>query len=126
MNTDEHGYRQVFVCAHRRTPVPRVLFDKVGVDCYKTDMISPEDKSAIVGLAARYGAKRVLLFGSSADPERAGADIDLAVEGVPPEKFFEFYGELLFSLSKPVDLVDLSADSKFCRLVRRDGVAIYG
>lgn len=89
-------------------------------------MISPKDKSAILELAARYGATRVLLFGSSAGPDREGADIDLAVEGVAPEDFFAFYGELLFSLSKPVDLIDLSTDSKFSRLVRREGVPVYG
>ena len=89
-------------------------------------MISREDKSAIIHLAARYGAKRVLLFGSGADPERVAADIDLAVEGIRPADFFRFYGELLFSLSKPVDLVDLSTDSKFTRLVQRDGMALYG
>jgi len=88
-------------------------------------MISSDDKSAITELAARYGATRVLLFGSSADPDREGADIDLAVEGVAPEDFFAFYGELLFGLSKPVDLIDLSADSKFSRLVRREAALVH-
>jgi len=89
-------------------------------------MISREDKSAIIGLAVRYGAKRVVLFGSSADPEREARDIDLAVEGIRPADFFRFYGELIFGLSKPVDLVDLSTDSKFTRLIRRDGELLYG
>jgi predicted nucleotidyltransferase len=89
-------------------------------------MISPEDESAVAELAARYGATRVLLFGSSADPDREAKDIDLAVEGVAPADFFAFYGELLFSLSKPVDLIDLSTDSKFVRLVRKEGIPVYG
>ncbi len=89
-------------------------------------MISGKDKSAILELAARYRAKRVLLFGSSADPDREGDDIDLAVEGVPPDDFFRFYGDLIFRLSKPVDLVDLAADTKFVRLIRREGIALYG
>ena len=77
-------------------------------------------------MAACYAAKRVLLFGSSADPEREGGDIDLAVEGIRPAEFFEFYGELLFSVSRPVDLVDLSIDTKLSRLIKRGGVALYG
>lgn len=89
-------------------------------------MISREDKSAIIELAAKYKAKRVLLFDSSADPDREANDIDLAVEGIRPADFFRFYGDLIFGLSKPVDLVDLSTDSKFIRLIRRDGELLYG
>lgn len=89
-------------------------------------MIDPEDKSIIVELAEEYGADRVVLFGSSADPDRAARDIDLGVEGVAPERFFEFYGELIFRLSKPVDVVDLSSDTQFTRLIRRDGVPLHG
>lgn len=89
-------------------------------------MISDKDKATIVDLSRRYGAKRVLLFGSSADPVHEGEDIDLAVEGIAPRDFFRFYGDLMFTLSKPVALVDVSKESKFTRLVRREGIAIYG
>jgi hypothetical protein len=53
-------------------------------------------------------------------------DIDLAVEGVSPKDFFRFYGDLMFALSKPVDVVDLSGQSKFLDLIRREGVPLYG
>jgi len=88
-------------------------------------MISEQDKATIVDIAGRYGVGRVLLFGSSADPRKQANDIDLAVEGVAPERFFDFYGELLFSLSKPVDLIDLSNDTKFNKLIYREGVRVY-
>ena len=88
-------------------------------------MISTKDRAEIVRLAKHYQARRVLLFGSSADPQHEGRDIDLAVEGVRPEQFFEFYGELMFALSKTVDLVDLSDDSKFNRIIRREGIPVY-
>lgn len=88
-------------------------------------MISEEDRSVIVDLATRYKVLRVLLFGSSADPESESNDIDLAIEGVAPERFFRFYGDLLFGLSKPVDVIDLSRESKFTRMVRREGVPVY-
>jgi len=88
-------------------------------------MISLKEKSIIKKLASRYRAKRVLLFGSSLYKKTA-RDIDLAVEGIPAKNFFSFYGDLLFSLPKPVDLIDLSQDSKFNRLVRQEGLAIYG
>ena len=89
-------------------------------------MISDQDKAKIVDIARRYDVGGVLIFGSSADPNRNANDIDLAVEGIEPEKFFDFYGDLLFSLSKPVDLIDLSSDTKFTKLVYRDGVRVYG
>lgn len=88
-------------------------------------MISIRDESAIAELAEHYRVKRVLVFGSGADSQREAHDIDLAVEGLPPEEFFRFYGDLIFALSKPVDLIDLSEDSKFHRLVRQEGVAVY-
>ena len=89
-------------------------------------MISEQDKATIIDIARRYDVEGVLLFGSSADPNRQADDIDLAVEGIAPEKFFIFYGDLLFGLSKPVDLIDLSSDTKFNRLVYRDGIRLYG
>ena len=89
-------------------------------------MISEQDKAIIVDIARRYDVGRILLFGSGADQKREAKDIDLAVEGVQPEQFFSFYGELLFALSKPVDLIDLSNDTKFNRLVYREGIRLYG
>ena len=89
-------------------------------------MISEKDISAISRIARKYRVQRVLLFGSAADQREESRDIDLAVEGVQPCDFFAFYGDLLFALSKPVDLVDLSSDTQFTHLVRRDGVAVYG
>ena len=88
-------------------------------------MILPKDREAITQLAEKYRVTRLLLFGSSTHPPRQARDIDLAVEGLPPEDFFSFYGDLLFSVSKPVDLVDLSQDSKFTRIVRREGLPLY-
>jgi predicted nucleotidyltransferase len=89
-------------------------------------MISEQDKVKIVEIARQYGVKGILLFGSSADPDREANDVDLAVEGILPERFFSFYGDLLFSLSKPVGLVDLSRNTKFNRLVYREGIRLYG
>lgn len=88
-------------------------------------MISSKEKSIITKLAGRYRVKRVILFGSSLGKKKA-RDIDLAVEGLRAKDFFKFYGDLLFSLPKPVDLIDLSQDSKFTRLVRQEGLPIYG
>ena len=89
-------------------------------------MIAETDQKAIRSICQKYGVKRALLFGSSLDTTREGRDIDLAVEGIAPRDFFRFYGELMFVVSKPVDLVDLSGRSKFLDLIRREGVPLYG
>ncbi len=89
-------------------------------------MISEKDRKIIRQLSAKYHVKKVLLFGSSADPVKEGRDIDLAVEGINPKEFFKYYGCLMLKLSKPVDLIDLAETSKFVTLVRKEGVLIYG
>jgi uncharacterized protein len=88
-------------------------------------MILEQDRKIIARIAQNYRIKRLVLFGSSADPVHEGRDIDLAVEGLPAKDFYRFYGDLLFSISKPVDLIDLSQDSKFTRLIRQEGVPLY-
>jgi predicted nucleotidyltransferase len=90
------------------------------------DVISERDRATITALARRYGAASVWLFGSNADRRRRGRDLDLAVEGVAPARFFQFAGDLMLSLSKPVDVVALGKRSKLSALIRRDGVPIYG
>jgi predicted nucleotidyltransferase len=89
-------------------------------------MISSSDRTCIIETAKRYGAVRVVLFGSSTNSNVVARDIDLGVEGVSPSLFFRFYGELIVGLSTPVDVVDLGIDSLFTRLVRREGTLLYG
>ena len=88
-------------------------------------MITDEDKKIIIDTAARYRATRVVLFGSCLSSDRESRDIDIGVEGVADKDFFAFYGDLLFALSKPVDVVDLSERSRFVELVRQEGIPIY-
>ena len=89
-------------------------------------MISEKDKKTILDLAQKYKVKRVILFGSASKDKIKSRDIDLAVEGVPDKLFFKFYSELMFSLSKPVDLVDLGKKSKFTEIITAEGIQIYG
>jgi predicted nucleotidyltransferase len=89
-------------------------------------MITGEDRARIREIAERHGVTRVLLFGSAARADEDSRDIDLGVEGVDPHRFFALYADLLFSLSKPVDVVDLSRRSRFADLVRSEGIPVYG
>lgn len=89
-------------------------------------MIEESDKKIICEISKKYDAKRVLLFGSSIVPEREGRDIDIAVEGILPKDFYRYYGELIFSLSKPIDVIDISGTSKFIELILQEGIPLYG
>jgi len=89
-------------------------------------MITEKDKKTIQEISKKYSVKRVLLFGSSVDATIESRDIDIAVEGISPKDFFRYYGDLLFALSKPVDIVDLSGTSKFINLIKQEGILLYG
>ncbi len=89
-------------------------------------MISNEDKYRLLEIAQKYNVSKVYLFGSNLESEREHNDIDLAVEGIPDSLFFKFYSELIFSLSKPVDLVDLKKKSLLNTMVKSEGILLYG
>lgn len=89
-------------------------------------MISNEDKYRLIELAKKYGVSRLYLFGSNLEHGREPKDIDLAVEGIADSLFFKFYSELIFSLSKPVDLIDLNKKSLLNTMIRSEGTLIYG
>ena len=73
----------------------------------------------------RYGVRRILLFGSSSESPEKARDLDLAVEGLDPKDYLKALGELLDTLPVSVDLVDLSDDTRFSRMIRRRGSVVY-
>ena len=87
--------------------------------------IEASDISKSIDVLREYGADRVWLFGSALQtPEDAG-DLDLACEGVPADRFYRALGQLGVALGKPVDLVDLSRDSRLTRYIRSKGRLLY-
>ena len=67
------------------------------------------------------GAREVYLFGSAARGIlRQDSDIDLAVSGLPPEKFFEAMGQAADILQRPLDLVDLDEDNPFIQYLKEE------
>ena len=88
-------------------------------------MITDKEKQTIIKTATKYHAKRVILFGSALSPDKEIRDIDVGVEGIEEKDFFTFYGELMCALSKPVDVIDLSIESRFSELVNREGIPLY-
>lgn len=70
-----------------------------------------------------YGIRRAYLFGSVARPGRfrRDSDVDLAVEQIDAQCFFEAWGRFSGELGRPLDLVKL-ADCPFSDKIRREGI----
>ena len=92
-------------------------------------------RSAIAQLCARYGVRRLEVFGSASVAEQdAGArDIDLIVDfdrsnrQRPLPCYFEFKSDLESLLGKPVDLIELGAmpESRLRRRIVRSARPVY-
>ena len=69
------------------------------------------------------GATEVYLFGSAAaGTARETSDIDLAVRGIPPERFFRAHSDASDALDCPFDLVELDEPSPLTRHLEREGL----
>lgn len=79
-------------------------------------------------VASRFPLERLYLFGSVAEnrPLAAWSDMDLAVEGLPPDRFLELAGALASATSYTVDLKPiegLAEDQR--RQIRLRGVLLH-
>jgi predicted nucleotidyltransferase len=80
----------------------------------------------VVDALVRMGATKVLLFGSALDhPDRA-KDIDLAVEGIPPERILDADVAVMDILHQPFDLVAKDLNPRFFAIVERFGKVLHG
>jgi len=90
-----------------------------------------EAKRVAEVLRERYGVRRAVLFGSLAKYLRGTgefterSDIDLAVEGLPKEKYFKVLSEINRLSEFEIDLIDLEGCPEFLkRLIEREGIEI--
>jgi predicted nucleotidyltransferase len=85
-------------------------------------------RQAAAALKARFGARRVILFGSLADAEwfTPDSDVDLAVEGITADVFWQAWRlteEIIDD--RAVDLVDIeTARASLVRALERHGVEL--
>ena len=69
------------------------------------------------------GATEVYVFGSAAHGKmRPDSDIDLAIRGLPPEKFYRTMGKVGRAISRLFDLVDLDEENLFTEYIVKEGV----
>ncbi|MEW6047679.1 MAG: nucleotidyltransferase domain-containing protein [Bacillota bacterium] len=86
-------------------------------------------EAMVVALVERYPVTRVWLFGSILDPGRFDerSDIDVACEGLPPERYLEAFGVLESTGPLPFDLVRVeSCSPTLAARIRREGELVHG
>lgn len=81
------------------------------------------DKS--VELAKIFGAKKLVLFGSSIDDPQNANDIDLAVDGIEGFQIFSFSDKLEKLINIPVDVIPMDVKSAFLDYILKYGRVIY-
>ena len=87
-----------------------------------------EDLPKAVDILKKYGAKRILLFGSLCRSGRfhPGSDIDLAVEGIPSQHFIRAAADLMMSMDWQIDLKPLEElHNLFREMIINKGELIY-
>lgn len=83
---------------------------------------TPDMIAQLVSLLKSEGAREVYLLGSwGTDRQRDHSDLDLAVVGLPPEKFFATLAKLSELVDMPVDLIDLDHHSPVIDCIREMG-----
>jgi len=77
--------------------------------------------AAAARLLREVGATEVYVFGSTT---RATAteksDVDLAVSGLPPGRFFEMLARVAGVIGRSIDLIDLDEDTAFTRYLKSE------
>jgi predicted nucleotidyltransferase len=76
-------------------------------------------------LAKEFGIKKLILFGSAVDDPEKARDLDLACDGLPGWKIFEFGAKVEEELHIPVDIVPLNPTTRFTRYIEKKGKIIY-
>lgn len=81
-----------------------------------------------VALKAQFGVRRVVLFGSLVDPDwfSPGSDVDLAVEGLATEDFWNAWqlAEEMIA-DRPVDLIEIeTAKESLRQAIQRYGLEL--
>ncbi|MDZ4829394.1 MAG: nucleotidyltransferase domain-containing protein [Phycisphaerae bacterium] len=78
--------------------------------------------AAAAAVLREEGAREVCVFGSAADGRATSrSDLDLAVVGLAPERFFKAMARARDAAGVPIDLVNLDDDSPFVLALRQYG-----
>jgi uncharacterized protein len=91
-----------------------------------SEALMSEELQKIIGQAAAIlkeeGAEEIFVFGSAAEGKLAEhSDIDMAVSGIPPERFYAAAGRIYGIGGRQFDLIDLDDTNEFVEYLKREG-----
>ncbi len=116
---------QTYLQAAQHRPSPPEL---KAIDKDEHEQLLKRVHKAAVALRTRFGAKRVILFGSLAHAAwfTLDSDVDLVVEGMPGEAYWQAWRAVEEIIGdRPVDLIEFEmASESLKKAVRRYGVAL--
>lgn len=87
-------------------------------------MISNEIIQKIIEKSKIYDAKKVIIFGSALIDYESSNDLDIACD-MPGLNMFLFADELERSINKPVDIMPISKNDPFMKIVNKYGNVVY-
>lgn len=91
------------------------------------EKVFKKDLAKIVNISKEFGAEKVFLFGSCLEKVESAQDIDIAVKGVKPERFFEMYGKILGAVVNEIDLIPFEdIREHFAKRILETGRLVYG
>ena len=103
-----------------------ILNSVVTQDVYEFDFDSlpdtyKKDIQIAVKILKNEGCKNIYLFGSLVTGNfNESSDIDIGIEGLPPEKFFSTYSKLGIQMNNLIDLVDFDFSKDFFEIVKKN------
>ncbi len=78
-----------------------------------------EDLNKAISTLKNAGTTAIYLFGSLAEGRAThDSDIDLAIQGIAPQSFFDLYSRTARGLKHELDLIDLDHEKVFARFLR--------
>ena len=84
------------------------------------------DIERAVEISREEGCREIFVFGSVvAGTPGVRSDLDLAVRGCPPERFYRLLGRLMEELLVPVDLIDLDVESSVADYLEKEGQLVH-
>ncbi len=88
-------------------------------------MVKRADIESCVDIAKRYGANKIVLFGSAQFTPETAHDIDLICSGVPDALFYQMAADMEDVISVPVDVFSALPETSFVRFNLPRGKVIY-
>ncbi len=87
-------------------------------------MISNEIFEKIRETSKKYDARKVIVFGSALVNYEESNDIDIACD-MPGLNMFLFADDLENAIKKPIDVIPISMDDPFMKVVNKYGTVVY-